>query len=183
MRLIAVVAALGLVAGLSETAEAKEGVIARLRAPLPADAQPGTTIVVSWILGIPTENEPPFNACGVFVQLKSASGASSTRAYADGPGAAAKYPDVPVCRAHPTGEYEATILVPDGGIGGIEIGVSGTSDAYFPVVVGSPTAAPAAPRTQPLLGLASLAALIGLVVIAGLFAARRLASSRGSSLI
>jgi hypothetical protein len=157
--------ALFLLLAFGTSAQAKEGAVARLRAPVPADAQPGTAIAVAWSLVFPEQSDQPFNACGVFVQLQSAGGAAPTRGYADG-GA---------CRAHLKGDYEATVIVPDGGISAVEVGLSGTTDIFFPVV--APTApspaVPPAPRSElpwntVLIGVA--AALAG---AAALFISRR----------
>ena len=68
------------------------------------------------------DSDSPLNACGVFVQLRSPTGATA-RAYADGDS----------CRAHGDGFYAATVVVPDGGVSGIEFGLSGTSDVFFPL--------------------------------------------------
>jgi len=73
---------------------------------------------ISWQLVI--DGDSPLNACGVFVQLRSPSGATA-RAYADGDS----------CRAHGDGLYAATVVVPDGGVSAIEFGLSGTSDVFF----------------------------------------------------
>jgi len=68
------------------------------------------------------DGDSPLNAGGVFVQLRSPSGATA-RAYADGDW----------CRAHGDRLYAATVVVPDGGVSAIEFGLSGTSDVFFPL--------------------------------------------------
>ena len=124
-----VVAAAALVAALPATA--KEGVKATLETNIPLNAPPGTQLSVSWSLAGVDENgrRQPFGAIGVFVRLVSASGAAATTGVA------------PV-GAHTTGRYAATVVVPEGGIGDIEIGLQGWStgptgrhraDVLFPI--------------------------------------------------
>ena len=149
---------------MSGSAQAKEGAVARLHAPVPMDAQPGSAITLAWSLVLPEENDQPLNACGVFVQLRSATGAIPTRGYADG-GA---------CRAHLKGEYEATVIVPEGGISAVEVGLSGTTDIYFEVVQATtPASTPLAPRTQSLSSVAIIATAIAIVGAALLIRTRR----------
>jgi len=123
MRWVTALAAVTLAMALGTPALAKEDVEARLRQPLPPDRAPGSVIHVAWTLTILEGGGRPFNACGVFVQLRSRAAGQSTRAYAD-----------PSCAAHPNGEYAAEVVVPQGGIGALEIGLSGTTDVFFPVV-------------------------------------------------
>jgi hypothetical protein len=95
----------------------KENVTARLLIPLRLDAAPGEKITVVWALGGADEHgqRQPFNAIGVFVRLLSASGGRPTVGFAT--------PD-----AHPQGRYDAQVVVPKGGIGGIQIGLGGAGD-------------------------------------------------------
>ncbi|HEV8654555.1 MAG TPA: hypothetical protein VGR85_03475 [Candidatus Limnocylindria bacterium] len=167
-----VVATLCLLLALGASAHAKEGAVARLHAPVPADAQPGTLITIAWSLVFP-ESDQPFNACGVFVQLRSTvAAAAPTRAYADG-GA---------CRAHPKGEYEATIVVPAGGTWVVEVGLSGTTDIFFPVVPSTVIATSTAPRNElpPDLAVTIIGTAIALAGAIALIAARRTISPRPS---
>src|SRR5205823_13525062 len=60
----------------------------------------------------------PFGAGGVFVRLLSASGAPAETAYVNG-----------------RGEFEATVAVPKGGIGDVQIGLRGFSDGKSPADV------------------------------------------------
>lgn len=112
-------------------AGAKEDVEATLMSGVPLDAPAGTRLTVSWSLFSVDENggREPFGANGVFVRLLSASGAQSEEAVAS-PG------------AYETGEYEATVTVPEGGIRDIELGLQGwvsdaagtrRSDLTFPI--------------------------------------------------
>jgi hypothetical protein len=134
---LAVLAVAGVLLLVAEpVAHAKEGVTARLLAPLPLDAGPGEKVTVVWALGGPDEQgrRRPFNAIGVFVRLLSATGGRSTVGFAT--------PD-----AHPQGRYEARVAVPEGGIGGVQVGLRGTSDGaaadtLFPLE-NDPFAAPA----------------------------------------
>jgi len=101
----------------------KEDASARLTTQVPAHASPGETIRIAWKLGYPDGNgrRRPFNAEGIFVRLLSASGGEPSTAYARS-------------GAHPGGRYSARATVPDGGIGGIQIGIRGTTDVLFPLV-------------------------------------------------
>lgn len=110
---------------------AKEGVTATLTAPIPLDAAAGSQLRVTWRLFSVDDRgqRRPFGASGVFVRLRSPSGADVEEASAPGDGRA-------------TGEYEATVTVPEGGIGDVELGLmgwqsgpSGTrrADLIFPI--------------------------------------------------
>jgi hypothetical protein len=129
------VACLVLLAGGS-VGLAKEGVNARLLTPLGADAAPGEQLTVAWVLAGTDEHgrRQPFNAVGVFVRLLSASGGRPTSGFA-------------TPEAHPQGRYDAHVVVPEGGIGAVQIGLRGTSDGassdvLFPLE-DDPFAAPA----------------------------------------
>jgi hypothetical protein len=133
----------GVLAALAAVpASAKEGVEATLVAPIPANAEPGEEITVSWTLAAEENGErQPFGAEGIYVKLLSASGGRPT--IGDATGTA-------------DGGYTATVRVPEGGIGGIQVGLMGwasdatgtrRSDAFFPVAnwpTGSESATPAA---------------------------------------
>jgi hypothetical protein len=98
---------------------AKEGVKATLTTSVPLDAPAGTDLRVSWSLFYVDESRrrQPFGAGSVFVRLISASGAGAEEAFG------ATRPDT-------TGQYSATVVVPAGGIGDVEIGLMGwRSDA------------------------------------------------------
>jgi hypothetical protein len=100
-------------------AGAKEGVKATLTTSIPLDASEGTQLRVSWrLFFLDGKGErKPYNANGVFVRLRSASGADTKDGFALG-------------AAHQTGDYRATVVVPKGGIGDVEIGLEGwSSDA------------------------------------------------------
>jgi hypothetical protein len=126
---LAVACSLQLAAG--SAALAKEGVNARLLTPLRADAAPGEQLTVTWVLAGTDEHgrRQPFNAVGVFVRLVSASSGRPAIGFAT--------PD-----AHPQGRYDAHVVVPEGGIGAVQIGLRGTSDVLFPLE-NDPFAAPA----------------------------------------
>jgi hypothetical protein len=133
-------AACSLLAMAESPAHAKESVTARLLTPLPLDAAPGERLTVAWALGGADEHgtRRPFNAIGVFVRLLSATGGGSTVGFAT--------PD-----AHPQGRYDAQVAVPEGGIGGVQVGLRGSSDvgagdAFFPLE-NDPFAAPAREAT------------------------------------
>jgi hypothetical protein len=107
-------------------AAAKDGVHATLTTKVPLDAEPGTALRIGWKLAYVEEGEPhPFGASGVFVRLGSASGAASKTGFAEGD----------------RGTFTATVTVPEGGIGDVEIGLrgytsgvrSGQGDMLFPI--------------------------------------------------
>jgi hypothetical protein len=129
MRIRGLIAVLGVLAAAcslllaaAPVALGKENVKARLLTPLPLDAAAGEKITVVWALGGTDEHgrRQPFNAIGVFVRLLSASGGRPTIGFAT--------PD-----AHPQGRYDAQVAVPKGGIGGVQIGLRGSSDVLFPL--------------------------------------------------
>jgi hypothetical protein len=107
---------------------AKEDVQATLTAPLPLDAAPGDEIRVVWTLESVDDDgtRQPFGASGIYVRLFSAADGEPTIGPATGGG----------------GRYEATVVVPEGGIGGVQIGLQGwvsnptgthPSDVFFPI--------------------------------------------------
>ena len=102
--LVAVAAAL--VAALP--AAAKNGVKATLTTRIPLDAKAGTPLHVGWTLAYPDADGQlhPFGAGGVFVRLVSASGADARTGYSNGDGA-----------------FRATVVVPEGGIADVLIGL------------------------------------------------------------
>jgi hypothetical protein len=110
---------------------AKEGVEATLTTNVPLDADPGTRLRIAWTLVSVDEDgqRQPFGASGVYVRLLSASGAAAETGFAR--------TDV-----HSDGAYAATVAVPEGGIGDVQLGLvawvsdpRGTrrSDASFPI--------------------------------------------------
>lgn len=126
-------------------ASAKEDVKATLITAIPLDAPAGTQLKLAWRLFYVDENgeRKPFGANGVFVRLLSASAAASEEGVA------------PV-GAYDTGKYEATVVVPEGGIRDIELGLMGwvsdadgtrRSDLIFPIT-NDPVPSPA-PITSP----------------------------------
>jgi hypothetical protein len=117
-----VVLAVALVAALP--AAAKEGVRATLTTTIPLDSAAGTSLDVAWTLA--SADGKPFGAGGVFVRLLSATGERAKTGFARGD----------------TGDYAATVRVPKGGIGDVEIGLRGftsgangthRSDLLFPI--------------------------------------------------
>jgi hypothetical protein len=90
-----------------------EDAIVTLDAPWPGDAQPGTELEIGWAVGIAQDDGSvaPFSAEGIFVRLLPASG--------DPVEFAASQDRI--------GHYVASITVPNGGIGGFEIGLQGTA--------------------------------------------------------
>jgi hypothetical protein len=120
-----VVAVAALVSALP--AASKDGVTATLTTNVALDAEPGTELWVAWTLAYPEDGRRrPFGASGVFVRLVSASGAVARTVFAP----------------EDRGRYAATVVVPEGGIGDIEIGLRGwvsgatgsrRSDLLFPI--------------------------------------------------
>ncbi len=109
------VAAVALVSALP--AASKEGVKATLTTRVPLDAPAGARLEVAWTLTYLDDRgrRQPFGAGDVFVRLRSASGSNARRGFAPR-------------RAHSRGEYAATVVVPKGGIGDVEIGLRGWAD-------------------------------------------------------
>jgi hypothetical protein len=114
--LLAVVSVAALAA--AALAPTKEGARARLTTPLPLDAAAGTTISVGWTVDAPDDEggRQPFNAIGMFVRLLSRTGASATTGFAG-----------------PAGPFAADVSVPADGIGGVRVGLRGTTDIFFPL--------------------------------------------------
>jgi hypothetical protein len=130
-RLIVAPAVLAMACSLLLAAEpaalGKDNVTARLLTPLRLDAAAGEQFTVAWVLAGTDEHgqRQPFNAIGIFVRLRSASGGRPTVGFA-----------TPV--AHPQGRYDAQVAVPEGGIGGIQIGLGdvgnvGVGETLFPL--------------------------------------------------
>jgi hypothetical protein len=158
---------------------AKEGVEATLITNVPLDADPGTRLRIAWTLVSVDDDgqRRPFGASGVYVRLLSASGAAAETGFAR--------TDV-----HSDGEYAATVAVPEGGIGDVQLGLVGwvsdpqgtrRSDAFFPIAndplpgaarVASPGDRADASSTWILVGIAGLLAFV--IVVAALRRTRRL---------
>lgn len=98
---------------VGDEAVAKEGGRAWLMSPIPRWAEPGTVVHVSWIVRDDEGNST--NAIGMFVRFTS------------GVPDLAPNEGFATATAHPTGEYEADVVVPGGGIGRIEFGLAGTA--------------------------------------------------------
>ena len=114
-RLWAALAAVLLVLSLAGVAAAKGGALASLETPIPPDAAPGTTIDVAWRAWMPDAGTDwPFSGLPVFIRLISADGGRSTETMG---------------RESPagSGRYEATIAIPSGGVGRVEVGLFGES--------------------------------------------------------
>ena len=114
-RLWAALAAVVLALSLAGVAAAKGGALASLETPIPPDADPGTTIDVAWRAWMPDAGTDwPFSGLPVFIRLISADGGRSTETMG---------------RESPagSGRYEATIAIPSGGVGRVEVGLFGES--------------------------------------------------------
>ena len=90
--------------------KAKEGVQATIHTDVSAAVE-ASQINISWSLKVEDSDEP-FNACAVFIRLIGPTG-KSTEAFSE-------------CGDNSEGRYDATAIVPCGGIAKIEIGVAGT---------------------------------------------------------
>jgi hypothetical protein len=91
---------------------AKEGGVARLAVPLPADAEPGSTITVWWSIETYTNETGqigPFSSPGAYIKLI---GLDESEA---------------VGRETKPGHYVAEVVVPKGGIRAAEFGVASIS--------------------------------------------------------
>lgn len=130
-------------------ASGKEGVEATLKTQIPSNASSGEQLRVAWTLAHLDEQgkRQPFGAGGVYVRLFSAAGGKPTIGLSERDGGQ-------------TGFFVATVLVPEGGIGGIQIGLHGwangePSDVFFPITnnplpaVTDTTPAAAAPAGEP----------------------------------
>jgi hypothetical protein len=115
------------------SAGAKENVRATLTSRIPLDAPAGTRLEVSWLLRARDESGRwhPFSAGEIFVRLVGATGDGAETSFAT-PG--------PVTR----GIHTASVVVPEGGIGDVQIGLRGyvsdfggsrtrVSDMFFPI--------------------------------------------------
>ena len=122
-RLLVVLA--GLAAGFvaAPAAVAKDDVRATLTTPIPLDAAPGTKLHIGWKLA--NRDGSLFGAGGVFVRLLSASGDRPEAAYVNG-----------------GGTFAADVVVPEGGIADVQIGIRSWSsgpngthegDTLFPI--------------------------------------------------
>jgi hypothetical protein len=98
----------------------KQGARARLTQRLPLEAAAGTTIRVRWVVDVPNDNggRTPFGAQEMFVRLLSRTGAPTTTAFTN----------------TIAGSNAADVVVPSGGIGGVRVGLRGTTDILFPLV-------------------------------------------------
>jgi hypothetical protein len=105
---------------MAAVAPSKEGARAHLRSAIPLDAAPGTKLLVVWTVDIPDDKgrRVPFGASQMFVRLLSANGRGPTTAFTN----------------TVAGRNTAEIAVPSGGIGGIRIGLRGTTDIFFPLM-------------------------------------------------
>ena len=112
-------AAAGSAVTAAALAPAKEGARARLAMPLPVEATAGTRVRVEWTVDVPDGKggRTSFGASQMFVRLLGRVGARSTIAFTDTRG----------------GRNVAEITVPAGGIGGIRVGLRGTTDITFPL--------------------------------------------------
>jgi hypothetical protein len=134
--LIALVTCVLCVLLAAPAAVGKGDVQARLDTPIPLEAAAGRTVTIGWTLSYAdrakhrsvVRSRHPFGAAGIFIQVLSASGRAPVKALGEERG---------------RGRYVAQVTVPEGGIGGIKIGLEGiryvggraeNAPAFFPVV-------------------------------------------------
>jgi hypothetical protein len=113
-RPLATFLALAALASLSAApALAKEGAEARLDTAIPRDAEPGSTLEVGWSVFFLADGvEQPIFGSPVYVRLVSPDGSASS--------------DVAGVETPPgSGHYEASIVVPEGGIGEVIVAMVG----------------------------------------------------------
>ena len=138
-----------LVLALAGAATAKGNALAELDTPIPPGAEPGSELPVGWRAWVPdVDGQWPFSGSPVFIRLSSADGSQATEAFgAENP--------------RGSGHYLATIEVPAGGVGRVEVGLFGEScvhgvcsrsDILFhlPDTQRVPLAVPAGPIDPPL---------------------------------
>jgi hypothetical protein len=108
------VLAVGSVVLAAPQAFGKDGVRATLAGPVPLHASAGKVVHVRWTLASTDGHgrSRPFSASGVFVRLLSAKGGGSKTGYA----------------SSTSGLYRASVIVPAGGVGAVQIGLVGWSD-------------------------------------------------------
>lgn len=175
-------AVLALLALTTASVLAKEGGVARLDAPIPDDAPPGTELEIGWSVFIvdDTGTSHPIVGSPVYLRLIPAGGGSPVEVDA-------------IERPSGSGHYVATVTVPDGGIGRVEVAMHGEAcdatscwdaDYVFPMhddpavavppIAGSEPAAtgsaattdqgPLALLVAAVTGLAAVGALVALVL-------------------
>jgi hypothetical protein len=113
-RLLVALFAMATLASLSVApALAKEGAEARLDTAIPLDAEPGSTLEVGWsVFFVADGAEQPIFGSPVYVRLVSPDGSAST--------------EVAGVETPPgSGHYEASIVVPEGGVGDVIVAMVG----------------------------------------------------------
>lgn len=161
---------------------AKEGGVARLDAPIPVDAAPGTELEIGWSVFVVDDagTAHPIVGSPVYLRLVPAGGGTPVEVDA-------------IERPSGSGHYVTAVVVPDGGIGRVEVAMHGEAcdatgcrdaDYVFPMhddpavavppFAGSDPAAsgsaattdqgPLAVLVAAVAGLAALGALLALVV-------------------
>lgn len=116
---ISLVALAATVLAVGLPATAKDGVRATLTTRVPADARAGTRLRVGWTLA--TRDGHAFGGGGIFVRLLSASHAGAQTTY-----------------VRCSGRCAARVVVPEGGIRDVQIGIrgftnTGRADVLFPI--------------------------------------------------
>jgi hypothetical protein len=142
---LALISALLAATLVAPQAAAKTGVEARLDAPLPRDVEPGTTVIVSWTLGIIGAPGETLYGSPIFLRVHTGDGQTFDVRSRETPGR--------------PGHYVARFQATSGGVARIEIGVRGQacqsdgscgrSDWMFPIVEPSSGRLPDTDTLQP----------------------------------
>ena len=142
---------------------AKEGAVVSFVEPFPRDAEPGATVTLTWDLSIPDGSgaPAPWGGTPVGIRLVGPSGAAT---------------EAMGVETGQRGRYAAEVVVPAGGIAGVEAFIRGIANGVrsdLPITVSpdplaaatdvapaaGPTAPPASSSVVLVVGLAALAAL------------------------
>jgi hypothetical protein len=120
MRFVALIGIVAVAAlGAASLALSKEGARGRLTTTVPLEAAPGTNVRVGWTVDVPdgAGGREPFGAMHMFLRLLSRTGAAATTGFA----------------RETSGRYKTDVSVPAGGIGGIRVGLRGSTEIFFPL--------------------------------------------------
>ena len=140
---------------------AKEGALVSFVGSIPRDAAPGTTISLTWDLTVPDSGgaAAPWGGTPVGVRLVGPSGAAT---------------EAMGVETGQRGRYAAQIVVPAGGIAGVEAFIRGTANGArsdLPIAVSpDPLAAAPAPASAPAPGPSPVAVLVAVVAALGALA-------------
>jgi hypothetical protein len=113
---------------------AKEGLEARLDAPIARDTPGGTELLVGMVVTVPDGGvDHPVEGTPVYLKLVGPDGSSSWQMGRQ--------------ERTPPGHYTMRIVVPEGGVASIEVGIHGTTDLPITVMEGALVAGGITPTT------------------------------------